>query len=196
MDAVSTVQALHSLAWFVRKRLESLNGKCKTKEPTLIALSDAVSRICAVVVQIQGLPNLEGTVMEMCLDLGELLCRVHEHLVVWDDKNQKALGRAVTFLVPFRVTNLLKEDERDLMLHLLLLLFMLKVGAYRGHAPLSAKDNRDFLFGSMQNKEIATLWREYVSDEVCATSVHPYDHKENNDPPRCFWSPTPNSAKG
>jgi hypothetical protein len=161
MDAVSTVQALHSLAWSVRKLLESLNGRSKTKEPTLITLSDAVSRICAVVVQIQGLPNL----------LGELLCRVHEHLVVWDDKNQKALGRAVTFLVPFRVTNLLKEDERDLMLHLLLLLFMLKVGGYRGHAPLSAKDNRDFLFGSMQNKEIATLWREYVSDKVRATSA-------------------------
>jgi hypothetical protein len=67
--------------------------------------------------------------VEVCLGIGEVLCPVHERLVVWKDKQQKTLVRAVTFLVPFDVTNLLKKDEHDLTQHFLLLLLFLAFGS-------------------------------------------------------------------
>jgi hypothetical protein len=169
MDPIPTIQALNSRAWSVKKRLDSLSlkGKAKTEEPTLITLSDTVSRVCIVVAQIQGVPNLKPVMVEVCLGIGEVLCRVHERLIVWEDKQQKALVRAVTFLVPFDVTNLLKEDEHDLTQHLLLLLFLLAFGnKLRGHTPVSANDNRSFMFDTIKNKQIATFWRGYVSQKV------------------------------
>jgi hypothetical protein len=182
MDPISTIQALHSRAWSVKKRLDNLsltNSKeTKTDEPTLITLSDTVSRVCIVITQIQGVvANLKPVMVEVCLGMGEVLCRVHERLIVWEDKKHKALGRAVTFLVPFDVTNLLKEDEHDLSQYILLLLFLLAFGnKIRGHTPVSANDNRSFMFGTIRNKQIATFWRGYVSQKVCGIFVCFDDH--------------------
>jgi len=169
MDPTPTIKALHSRAWSVKKRLDSLsvNSKAKTEEPTLISLSDTVSRVCIVISQIQNVSKLKPVMVEVCLGIGEVLCRVHERLIVWEDKQQKAVVRAVTFLVPLDVTNLLKEDERDLKQYLMLLLFLLAFGDnIRGHTPVSANDNRSFMFPTISNKQIATFWRGYVSQKV------------------------------
>jgi hypothetical protein len=163
MDPTATAQSLYTLALSTKKLLDDT----KEKESTLISLSDTVSRICAILGPIQNTSNLERSVIDACLSLGEAFSRTREHLVVWEDKQQKAVGRVVTFLVPPQLTKLLKDDEHDLNQQLILVLFSLAmIGFFRGRSSMSGKEGYDFVFGGIGNKEVLSFWRSHLSDKV------------------------------
>jgi hypothetical protein len=163
MDPSAIARSLYALALSTKKLLDRTNEK----ESTLISLSDTVSRICAILGPIQNTSNIEPSVIDACFSLGEAFGRTREHLVVWEDKQQKAVGRVVTFQVPPQLTKLLKDDEHDLNQQLILVLFSLSmIGYLRDRSSMSGKEGSDFVFGGIRNQEVLSFWRGHLSDKV------------------------------
>lgn len=154
-----------SLAICIKSRLDNI----KEKNSTIVALSANVNRICATLEPFKDVAERESTIKDSLLGLGDALARTKEHLLVWGSKKRSnTLNSFTEFFNSSDIIKMLKDDERQLSLQIMLLSLSFTASSYvRDGLPVISQSEKDtFISVSIRNQDLLEFWREYVDSKV------------------------------
>ncbi|KAF8075936.1 hypothetical protein FPV67DRAFT_1444732 [Lyophyllum atratum] len=164
MDAISTIRSLCSLATLILTWLE----QTREKEEALVAVSGTVARISSILAPFQGATNLEPTLMDAFMGLGDILSRTREHVEAYRKKRRRtSVNGVISFLIPAQITKLINQDEQQLNHHLTVILFSLAtISFFRDRYPMPSKNADWFTIRSVKNEDVFEFWRDYLGAKV------------------------------
>lgn len=172
MDPLSIITAVISTAQAVHQWMEDLNAR----EPAINELNTTVSRIGLILSPLQSSPTFRLTrdigVTSCLRDMGEVLSRSQEHLIVWKDKRSKRVA-LLSFLSPSTILAELQNDERMLSQRMGLLAFALQVASLvpppiksdAGGVTVTPPPTPTSL-DEIASAEIKTFWMNKFGDKV------------------------------
>jgi hypothetical protein len=174
MDPLTSVKTLCSLSVTILKWID----ETIEKEEALKTLAATVKRIHDILERFQDLQNIEPTIINAFMGLGDMLSRTREHLLVWTSKQKKlSLNKAIGFLVPSQVTKRLLQDEQQLANQLVLILFAISSVTFVANSKQPGRSSNliqpplDYPLSKSQTNGVQSFWRDYVGGKVCL-SLH------------------------
>ena len=136
------------------------------KEETILNISQTVQRVSNILQTLSAGARVRQNndiLASEILCLGSALNKTLEHLFVWSPR-KFGIKKVISFVNPSTVTEILREDERNINQQIIMVLFMLSTLNY-----LQTTENEcpaPNALNWIKNEGVAKFWEDHVGREV------------------------------
>ncbi|KAG6853712.1 hypothetical protein C0991_002128 [Blastosporella zonata] len=164
MDAVSALRSLSSLAITIITWIDQI----REKKEILSQISTTVTTIHSIFTSF--LENttkldLEPSLLNALLGLGDILSRTREHIAVF--RKPRSVDSIINFIIPVRVSQQLVRDQVQLSQQLTIIIFSLSsLSSIRERFLQVDKREHPVSSRAIQNQDAFEFWRDYIGEKI------------------------------
>ena len=176
MDPIAAISTVANIAVAIKTWVDDQADK----DDVILEVGQMVARLSNILDHLSmkaSLGEIDLVVAPQILSLGSVLTKTLQDIQSWTPR-KLGLRKVVATLVPRKVIEIIREDERRIMQQMIILMFALSATGHHPESSRPAEDNsKPNALKWIRNPEVADFWGTYVGRQVITPKYKSTDNE-------------------